>query len=150
MRKSVSLLWASTREMERSLGRTPHARKRGGRWGCASHARKRGGRWGCAPRARKRGGRWGCASYARKRDTCQVVTSICGAGDSLDDGIHSRKRGIHRVKLLPDRRRIWWTVSSVGPYSLVCERNLSPLARKTFCRALVWGIVVRVCIGPVI
>ena len=41
-------------------------------------------------------------------------------------------------------------MSLIGLRSLVCERNLSPLARKTFCRALVWGIVVRVCIGPVI
>ena len=38
----------------------------------------------------------------------------------------------------------------LAPCSLVCERNLAPLARKTFCQALVWGIVVRVCIGPVI
>ena len=59
----------------------------------------------------------------------------------------------HRVTLVElssrkcDMRRARFPI---GLRSLVCRRNLAALARKTFCQALVWGIVVRVCIGPVI
>ena len=35
-----------------------------------------------------------------------------GAGDSLGDGIHSRKRDMHRVILSPDRTYVWLAASS--------------------------------------
>ena len=74
--------------------------------------------------------RLSCALRTRKRGARQVVVSIRGTGDSLNDGIHSRKRDIHRVKLSPDRRRVWQTVSSVGLAFLSLRAESFALGKK--------------------
>ena len=60
------------------------------------------------------------------------------------------EHGVAFIESPSSKRNARRAMSLIGSRSSVCGRNLSPLARKTFCQGPVWGIVVRVCIGPVI
>lgn len=88
--------------------------------------------------------------YLEFRGHYQAAFYIRGSGAKVAGLRVSFWHGATFIESPSSKRETRRVMSLIGLRSLVCERNLAPLARKTFCQALVWGIVVRVCIGPVI